>query len=62
MSQEVHGAPESQEGPVKGSQEGLDREYDIINSYPELHFIIVEQCSLLVIKLKPMLAHIMQTG
>lgn len=32
-SQEVHGVPESQGGRVKGSQEGLDRELDIINSY-----------------------------
>lgn len=32
-SQEVHGVPGSQEGRVKGSQEGLDRELDIINSY-----------------------------
>lgn len=32
-SQEVRGVPESQESRVKGSQEGLDRELDIINSY-----------------------------
>lgn len=31
--QEVHGVPESREGLVKGSQEGLDRELDIINSH-----------------------------
>lgn len=41
MSQEVRGALESQEGPEKRSQEGLDRELDMINSYARLLFIII---------------------
>ncbi len=52
ISQEVHGALESQEGPERWSQEGLDKELNIINSCAGLRFISIQESFQLVIKLK----------
>lgn len=48
MSLEVHVAPESLEGPEKRSQEGLDREFDTINSLAGPCFIVVHSFLLVI--------------